>query len=80
VEVTEPGNYYVTFSDARGHLATIKFTVSSPPTATETTATPTENATGTPPATVAPFPLVGTILGLSAAAALSILKERLEKR
>jgi len=80
VEVTDPGNYYVTFSDARGHMATIKFTVASPPTATETTATPTENATGTPPATIAPFPLVGMVLGLSAAAALSILKERLEKR
>lgn len=80
VEVTEPGNYYVTFSDARGHMATIKFTVASPPTVTETTATPTENATDEPPATIVPFPLFGTALGLFTAAALSTMKKRQETR
>jgi hypothetical protein len=46
IAVTEPGNYYVEFSDAKGYIGTYKFTVSgatpppTQPTTTETTGIP----------------------------------------
>jgi len=76
VNVTEPGNYYVTFSDASGYMATIKFTVVRPPTLTQTTSTPTEVATEELPATAVPFPLAGLAGGLLAAAGLAQLRKR----
>ena len=76
VKVTVPGNYYATFSDARGYMSTIKFTVTRPPTLTQTTVVPTENMTEQPTATAASFPVAGLAGGFLAAAGLAYLKRR----
>ena len=76
VKVTDPGNYYVTFSDAKGYMTTIKFTVVRPPTLTQTTVTPTQEVTDEPTATQASAPLAGLAGGFLVAAGLAYLKRK----
>jgi len=84
IAVTEPGNYYVSFSDAKGFITQIRYPVTSASPVTAT-ATPEETGTGGPggeetpaiPATpiipLAPIVIIGS---LAAAAAIVAWKRQ----
>jgi len=57
VTVTKPGDYDVTFSDAKGFIGVKTFTVSAPVTTTPTTIPATTRVTTTRPPTTVPTPL-----------------------
>lgn len=76
VPVTEPGNYYVTFSDAGGHIATIKFTVAAAPVTTRTTVAITEEVTEEPAPTFAALPYAGILGGILLAAMFLHLRRK----
>ncbi|MDH7509456.1 MAG: hypothetical protein QHH04_00235 [Methanolinea sp.] len=68
IPVGEKGNYYVDFSDVKGYITTVRFTVSEPvetpvPPTEKTPETTMESPSPTAPA-VSPFPVAGGIAGL----------------
>lgn len=68
IPVSEKGNYYVDFSDVKGYITTVRFTVSEPgatavPSTEITHGTTTESPSPTATA-VSPFPVAGAIAGL----------------
>jgi hypothetical protein len=68
VPVEEPGNYYVDFSDPKGFMATIRFSVSKPlPDTTPVTTAEQTMLPATSQATPMPFPLTGVLIGMAAA-------------
>lgn len=68
IPVSEKGNYYVDFSDVKGYITTVKFTVSEPggtqvPSIEITKGTITDSPSPTAPA-VSSYPVAGVIAGL----------------
>ncbi len=77
VTVTDPGNYYVSFSDPKGYIGTIKFSVYEP----ETTPLVTTQPETTVPVSETPSPkapLSGMVLvaGLLAAGAVAVMTRK----
>jgi len=76
VNVTDPGNYYVSFYDPKGFMATIKFSVFenevNPPT-TMVTSTVPETSPGT---TRAPLGLLVVLAGIGAALLVLLVRRR----
>ena len=77
ISVIEPGNYFVTFSDAKGFIGTVKFVVNAGQTSVATPATTVPPST-TPPLSVVPtttsspvsaFAVPGALCGAGALAA-----------
>ncbi|HUU74732.1 MAG TPA: hypothetical protein VMW63_01440 [Methanoregulaceae archaeon] len=71
IAVSDPGNYYVSFSDAKGFMTTVKFTVVMPARTTEMTITPSGEPTEEPTPTASPVPIAGLCGGLLGAAVLA---------
>jgi hypothetical protein len=74
VNVTDPGNYYVSFYDPKGFMATIKFSVfeaqvTTPPTTVATTVPET-----TPVTTKAPLSGLAVLAGIGAAVVAVLVK------
>ncbi len=76
VTVTDPGNYYVSFSDPKGYIGTIKFSVYEPETTSVTTLPETTIPVTETPSPKAPLSGLVLVTGLLAAGALAVMRRK----
>ncbi len=76
VSVTDSGNYYVSFSDPKGYIGTIKFSVYETEVTSVTTVAETTVPVSETPSPKAPLPGVVLVTGLLAAGAIAVMRRK----